>query len=139
MWKIDPFARRQRRRSAEAFALAGTAAQAGNQWLQRSQAAGECLGLRGVGHAYLGDVGRQETLDRKQMFADVEQAVTTAGTGQRLDFAEQHGQRIDVPALLAQPHTALAQHLQTFGQMAQERQAQFRRLLGIVLLLHCRQ
>jgi len=125
-----------RGRRALGFGRTRDAAEARDERLKRPQAGGKCLGLRLIGDRNERDERRQEALDRKQVFADVEQAVTAASAGQRLDFAEQQGQRIDVPTLVAQPLPALAQHLEALGQMAQERQAQFRRLLGVVLLLH---
>jgi len=123
--------------SGSALTLGRRGAQAGDQRLQCPQPRCERCRLPGVGNADLRDERGKETLDREQVLADIQQPVAAAGAGQRLHFAKQQRQCIDVPTLVAQALAALAQHLQALGQMTQERQAQFRRLLGVVLLLHC--
>src|ERR1700759_3186261 len=70
------------------------------------------------------------------MLGKIEQAVASAGAGECLDFAEQQAQCVDVPALRAQAIAALAQRLQTFRQVTQERASQLCCLLCLVVLLH---
>ena len=107
-----------------------------DQRFEFTQLRGEGLGLARVRNRHALDEWSKETFLREQALADIEQTIAAAGAGDGLDFAEKDGKRVDIPALRAQALAALAQGFQALGQVAQEREPQLRRLLGVVLLLH---
>ena len=89
-----------------------------------------------VGEVHALDEFGEEGFQCEQAFAQVEQAVAAAGAGQGLQFAEQQVERVDVPAFAGQALAAAQQRIQPTRQVAQERLAQLRILLGIVLPVH---
>ena len=75
----------------------------------------------------------EQLLETDQRLADFELAVAPGDTGQALNIIVQHRQAVDVPALTAITMTATGKLLQPLGQVLQERDAQFRALLAVVL------
>ena len=86
----------------------------------------------GVGQRDRLHVRRQRTLDRVELFREVDQAVAAATAGQQLQLVVEQRQGVDVPADVAQPPSAPAHAVEALGQVAQERLAELGALLDFV-------